>query len=169
MRTSTLSTQAPPEDEEYEDALPRWIPWAATLVCLAGLFVAVYLTFAHYMASSVSLACPATSSINCEKVTTSPQSIVFGVPLPIYGLVYFVVMTGLNLPRTWSSTNSWVAPLRLGLAVAGIGFALYLVATELLVIGAICLWCTAEHVMSFVLLMLVVTGTSRTGLRLLRS
>jgi uncharacterized membrane protein len=34
-------------------------------------------------------------------------------------------------------------------AIGGIGFALWLVYAELVLIGAICLWCTVAHVMAF--------------------
>ena len=38
------------------------------------------------------------------------------------------------------------------------GFVLYLVSAELLIIHAICLWCTAVHVITFILFVLIVTG-----------
>lgn len=167
------TTKAPLEQARYEesgapDTVQRWLPWAATVVCLAGVGVAVYLTLAHYLASSVTLACPGGvhSAINCEKVTTSPQSVVFGIPVAVLGLAYFTGMTLLNLPPAWHRGPWWLAPLRLAISIVGIGFALYLVATELLVIDAICLWCTSAHVLSFALFLLVLAGTTRTGLRL---
>jgi uncharacterized membrane protein len=40
--------------------------------------------------------------------------------------------------------------------VIGILFVLYLVYTELFTIGAICLWCTSVHVITFILFALIV-------------
>jgi uncharacterized membrane protein len=51
------------------------------------------------------------------------------------------------------------------MAVVGICFALYLISAELLIINAICIWCTSVHVLTFTLFVLVGYGTSRTGLR----
>jgi hypothetical protein len=42
------------------------------------------------------------------------------------------------------------------MVVVGIGFVLYLVATELLVIKSICEWCTVVHLLTFAQLLLVV-------------
>ena len=54
-------------------ATPAWLQWTTWALSLAGLGVSIYLTIAHFN-TSVTLACPATSTVNCEKVTTSPQS-----------------------------------------------------------------------------------------------
>jgi uncharacterized membrane protein len=168
LATSTTTSRRrghPAPDAYAEFDLPRWLPWAATLVAVAGTGVSLYLTLTHYLSSSVPLACSATGTVNCEKVTTSAQSMVFGVfPVAVLGLGYFLVMVALNVPVAWRSRFWWLSPLRLALSVVGMGFALYLIATELLVIDAICLWCTSAHVLSFLLLLLVITGTSRIGL-----
>jgi uncharacterized membrane protein len=125
---------------------------------LGAFGVAFYLTLTHYDASAVKLLCSSNGAIDCEKVTTSPQSIVFGVPVALIGLIFYTVMLGLNLPFMWRSRYRWVAPLRLAGVVAGIGMVLYLISAELFQIKAICIYCTAVHALTFVLFMLVVTG-----------
>jgi uncharacterized membrane protein len=40
--------------------------------------------------------------------------------------------------------------------VAGIGFVLWLVYAELVLVGAICIWCTVAHVLAFALFVVVV-------------
>ena len=45
---------------------------------------------------------------------------------------------------------------RLALACAGIAFVMWLVYAELFVIRAICLWCTAMHVLTFALFVVIV-------------
>lgn len=146
--------------------MPTWLPWAAATVSLLGAALAAYLTAAHYTTPAL-LACSDRGVVNCAQVTTSPESKVAGVPVAVLGLAFFLAMTGLNHPRAWRSRGraGWVvALLRLGGVVAGMGFALYLVATELLVIGAICLYCTATHVAAFALFVLVAAGTAQRGL-----
>jgi uncharacterized membrane protein len=125
---------------------------------LAASGVALYLTLAHYDSSSVRLVCSGNGAINCAKVTSSPQSEILGVPVALIGLIYYAVMMALNLPFMWRSRYRWVAPARLLGVVAGIAMVLWLVSAELLIIKAICIYCTAVHVLTFILFMLVVTG-----------
>ena len=89
-----------------------------------------------------------------------------GIPIAVLGMAWFMAMVALNLPAAWRSGAPAVTIARLGLAVGGMGFALYLVSAELLSINAICLWCSLVHVLTFALFVLVVAGTSRLGLAL---
>jgi uncharacterized membrane protein len=147
--------------------ISRWRPVATILVCLAGMGMAAFLTYGHYFDQAViSNACVLGSHhgfIDCGKVTTSSQSMIFGLPVALYGLVYFVVMTALCLPLAWRSESMWVARGRLALAVAGMGFVLYLVSVEFLQLHTLCLECTSVHVLQFALFLLVVTGWYDTG------
>ncbi|MBS1848610.1 MAG: Vitamin K epoxide reductase, partial [Actinobacteria bacterium] len=77
---------------------------AATVANAVGLALAVYLTVEHYSASP-SYLCPATSVLNCQKVTESSYAVVFGVPVALAGLVYFVASIPLHLPAAWRSTS----------------------------------------------------------------
>lgn len=130
------------------------------LVCLFALGVSVYLTISHFQPGSLS--CPfggAThGAINCAKVTTSPESYVFGIPVAILGLAFYVVMTALCLPAAWRSAHRYIAPARLAAAITGVGMVCYLLYAELYEIHAICIWCTTVHVLTFVLFVIVVTG-----------
>jgi uncharacterized membrane protein len=130
----------------------------ALLVCsVAGLGVSIYLTLAHY-SKSVNLVCSNTGAINCEKVTTSPQSMVFGIPVAVLGLLFFVPMLVLSLPAIYQRIDTRIAVLRLAFSVVGMGFVLYLVYAELFIIHAICIWCSSVHVLTFIIFCLVVSG-----------
>jgi uncharacterized membrane protein len=120
---------------------------------VAGLAVSAYLTVEHYTASTA-LACPQTSSFNCVKVTTSQQSVFLGIPVALLGLIYFVAMVGLTVPAAWRLTT--MDRVRLGAAIVGVISVLYLVYAELFLVGSICLWCTAIHVITVALFGLVV-------------
>ena len=137
----------------------RWLAGTATLVSVAGLAVSAYLTVAHYRSAST-LACPDTGLVNCTKVTTSSYAVVFGVPLVLGGLAFFAAMIGLQLPVAWRSGNPAVRWARLGIAVAGMGMVLWLVYVELFRLDAICLYCSAVHVLAFVLFAVTVGGTA---------
>lgn len=143
-----------------------WLPWVATGVALAGVADAIYLTIAHFTTAAI-LACSDTGLVNCARVTTSAQSSIVGVPVAVLGLAYFVAMVGLNLPWSWRASGTagaWLARARLAGAVAGMGFVIYLVSAELLVIGSICLYCTIIHFLAFVLFVLVAVGSTQRGL-----
>jgi uncharacterized membrane protein len=129
------------------------------VLAIAGLAVAGYLTVEHYTASTT-LACPETGVVNCQKVTTSAQSAVFGIPVALLGLLFFAAMVPVSLPAAW---RSGAAPLRwgrIGFALVGVGFVGYLVYTELFTLNAICLWCTAVHVLTVALFAVIAFGTA---------
>ena len=93
-----------------------------------------------------------------QKVLTSPQSVFLGIPVPVYGLVFFIAMLVICLPRFWHTSTWWVPWLRLVMAAVGILFALRLIYEELFEIRSLCLWCTSAHVLSFAMFVIIVTG-----------
>jgi uncharacterized membrane protein len=158
-RPAPARTAAPVKAAAVEEAQPAapplWFQLTTWILSLAGLGVSVYLTIAHYN-TAVTLACPATSTINCEKVTTSPESIVFGIPVAVLGLAFYVFLAVVNSPWAWRITWPPLRWARVGSVVAGILFVLYLIYAELFSIRAICLWCTSVHVITFALFVLIV-------------
>ena len=134
--------------------LPGWVPATTFGLSLAGLAVAIYLTIAEYTAASI-LACPANGTVNCERVLSSSSSKILGIPVSVLGLVFFVGMAALTWPPAWRAADRRIARLRLWASVAGIAFVLYLVYEELFAIGAICLWCTAVHLITFALFVII--------------
>ena len=142
--------------------VPGWLAPSTLIASAAGLGVSIYLTIAHYT-TTVSLACPENSTINCEKVTTSPESFVFGIPVAVLGLVYFVAMLVLNSPVAWRSTAPLIRWTRQLSAFVGAGFVCWLVYAELFKVDAICLWCTSVHVIDFALFALITLGTVATS------
>jgi uncharacterized membrane protein len=127
--------------------------WVLSLFALA---VSIYLTITHYD-SSVTLACSDKGVVNCAKVTTSTQSMVFGIfPVAVLGLGFYLFMAAINSPFGWRLDRREVKWLRLGSVIVGMGFVLYLIYAEVIQIGNICLWCTSVHVATFVIFALLV-------------
>lgn len=143
------------------------VPLATFILALYALGASIYLTITHYD-TSVTLACSDKGIVNCAEVTTSSQSMVFGViPVALIGLAYYVFMTAMNSPWVWrlqrtgsDQVSKIIRRTRLGAIVAGMGFVLYLIFVELIQIGAICLWCTSVHVATFLIFALIVFYTS---------
>ncbi len=146
---------APAGRKAANAARPTVFTLVTFLLSLLGLGVSIYLTVAHY--SSVPLACSDKGLVNCQAVTTSSQSVVFGIfPVAVLGLAFYLFMTAINSPWGWRLTHPLVARLRLASVVVGMLFVLYLVYAELIQIGNICLWCTSVHVITFLLFALMV-------------
>jgi uncharacterized membrane protein len=142
-------------------------PLTTFVLSLYALGASIYLTIAHYD-THVTLACSDKGLVNCEAVTTSSQSVVFGIfPVAVLGLAYYVFMTALNSPWVWRLQQTGSDQLskilrntRIGAIVAGMGFVLYLIYAELIQIKAICLWCTSVHVATFLIFAVIVFYSS---------
>lgn len=124
--------------------------WPA-LFGVAGLLISAYLVGTHYFSEQVPLACATGGVVDCEQVTSSAESMIGPAPVALLGLVWFAVFLGILALRAW-----WPRALTLQLvwSVAGLLTIFYLVYAELFLIGAICLWCTAIHVIVVVLFLL---------------
>ena len=156
-RRATVVASSPP----WMDQPLRWVVPASLALGLLGLGLSIYLTIEHYTAPGT-LACPANSTIDCARVTTSPQSTFAGIPVVLLGLVFFVAAIALCLPPLWRSTTAWIWRARLGLVVLGMLFVVYLIFAELFLVNAFCLWCTAVHLVTFALFAVVAMGTALT-------
>ncbi len=132
--------------------IPRWIRPALAAI---GVAIAAYLTLLHYD-TAVPLYCSNTGSVDCQQVLTSAQSVVLGLPVALYGLVWFAVALWLLVGGSaWKdrAANLWT--------LVGAVAVVYLVYTELIVIGKICLWCTSVHVIVLAIFVLQSLGAPR--------
>jgi len=134
---------------------PRWVARSTLVLAMAALAVSAYLTIAHFTTPDL-LACSGSGAIDCARVTISAQSRFLGIPVAVLGLAWSAAMVGLCSPVAWSSPTLWIRRARLTVACTGMLFVLWLVYAELFVIRAICLWCSAMHVLTFALFVLVV-------------
>jgi uncharacterized membrane protein len=136
----------------------RWWGWASLVLSLVGFGVSLYLTVDHFEGAIP--VCAANGVVDCAKVTTSPQSEVFGVfPVALLGLVFYTALSVVNVPSLWQlrgPAGRLLVHARLALALIGMGMVLYLLYSELFSIKAICLWCTGVHVVTFLVFLLVV-------------
>lgn len=129
------------------------------LLSLLGIADATYLTIAHY-ATKVVLACPDTGIINCAKVTSSSYSEIHGIPLTLFGLLFFIGMLIAQLPWLWNSTSSLIRNGRVAYSITGIVAVFWLVYVELHILHAICLYCSGVHFLTFCLFVTTIIGTS---------
>jgi uncharacterized membrane protein len=144
-------------------AVPLWFQLVTWVLSLAGLGVSIYLTIAHFTDKPLA-GCSESGAINCTKVTTSAQSYVFGIPVAVLGLAFFMAAVALMSPWAWRWASREVALIRIASLVVGVGFVLYLIYAELFIIGAICLYCTSVHAITFLLFVLTAFAAAAWGL-----
>ena len=122
---------------------------AAVGLSVVGLGISIYLTLLHF--AGVAPACPASGAFNCEAVLSSSYAVIPGtsVPTSAAGIVWFGVSAVLWAWRFGRTHLAW----------SGIGLltVLYLVFVEIVRLGAICLWCTATHLLVVGICMIAIT------------
>ena len=151
-------------DDPAERGPAPWLQIATFVLALGGLGVSIYLTIAHFTESALA-GCSESGLVNCTKVTTSPQSYVFGIPVAVLGLAFFVFAVVIMSPWAWRASRREIHLARIASLVVGIGFVLYLVYAELFTIGSICLYCTSVHVITFLLFVLTAFAAAAWGLK----
>lgn len=137
--------------------VPRWAPPAALLLTLVGLGLSAYTLVLHYQPQLA--ACTASLQGGCRATITGSSSRIFGVPVPVLGIIYFAVMTALVVPAAWHPAGL-LAKARVAGVVIGIGMVIYLVYTELVTLSTFCEWCTAVHAVTFALFLVVTVATA---------
>ena len=120
---------------------------AVAVLSLVGIGIAGYLTWVHY--GHIKLVCVSGGG-GCEKVQASSYSELAGVPVAVLGLLGYVgiFVATVFLP---AEAGKLVGAF---LALAGVGFSMYLTWAELFRIHAICQWCVASATIMTALMIL---------------
>ncbi len=117
------------------------------VVGILGLGVAAYLSVQHYDAG-VPLICSRSGLVDCERVLTRPEALWAGIPVALWGVAWFVAAIALavrSLAYGDAPEPPWLRSAAVVWTTAGAAAVVWLVYTELAVIGAVCVWCTAAH------------------------
>jgi uncharacterized membrane protein len=156
---------AAPDEPPAVPPPPTWLIAATGVLALIGLGLSVYLTITHLHPKA--LICSSHGIINCEAVTSSSQSKVFGIfPVAELGLAFYVFLAAACTPWAWrmkrvlrlgpvSIGNQELRWIRLGSVIVGVGFVIYLLFVELFQLNNICLYCTGVHIATFLLFVLI--------------
>jgi len=117
---------------------------AIPVLGLAGMGVAAYLTVTHYQSSDVICLFNA----KCDAVLSSSYSTIWNIPLSLFGLVMYAVITILGALML-RSESEWEHMIALGVyatALAGMVFTGYLYSLEIFVLHAFCSWCIISSI-----------------------
>jgi uncharacterized membrane protein len=141
----------------------RWSRWLISGVAALGALETAYLTWAKLTGAAV--ACPVEG---CDRVLDSTYAAVFGLPLPLFGLLaYGSVLALAALPLAFGSptqterrqqleAQTW--PLLFGLTLAMVVFSGYLMYVMAFELKALCPYCLASALFSLTLLVLTLSG-----------
>jgi uncharacterized membrane protein len=117
------------------------------ILALLGFGVSLYLAFAHYLGYAV----PCNATHGCEAVLNSKYSVLFGLPLAVWGVGYFtaVIVSALL-------ANSYLLWRKILTAVLGLGSlaALVFISLQFFVIKQICQYCLTTDLLSILLFIL---------------
>jgi len=127
----------------------KFLLYILPIISFLGFIDASYLTAKHYLET------PVTCSIfeGCEKVTTSSYAIVFGIPVALSGIIFYLTIFILSIAFIEIKNKKLLSFIFI---VASLGFAasLWFVYLQLFVIGAICLYCVLSAFFSTIIFIL---------------
>jgi len=129
----------------------------ALLVALAGVAVAIYLVREHVTVTEGGLAegllCGGGAAFDCNAVAASEHSWMLGAPVALWGLVFYIAMSGLALATLWFRPAERAAASSLGVLAACVAlmFDAYLAWIMVARIGSVCLGCVASYAINLLL------------------
>ncbi|MDB4907347.1 MAG: Vitamin epoxide reductase [Gemmatimonadetes bacterium] len=131
------------------------------LIALLGLFVALYLTL-YKLGYIGQLVCAVGS---CEKVQTSRWATLFGLPVALWGVGFYVAVLLLSIMRLQPPLDESAAIRKALLAITGFGviFSGWLTWLEAYRIEAWCQWCVISAILTLILFLLCVTDAEQPG------
>ncbi|HYY91970.1 MAG TPA: vitamin K epoxide reductase family protein [Candidatus Dormibacteraeota bacterium] len=126
-----------------------------TAMSAFGLWASTMVFVVYYTLKSSLPFCPPPSQgiswfprVDCGAVLSSPYSSIFGVPLELVAIFYFVINLGLIYLISFGPDRAFRPAFR-SLFVwrfAGLIIVPYLLFVELVILHAICIYCTMMHV-----------------------
>ena len=132
--------------EAGELPVPRWMDFLTPILAIAGLGVALYLTYVE--TQSVQAICGPIG--DCNAVQSSRYATLFGVlPVGLLGAIGYIAILLAWLAGRFASAGlkSLASPAIFTMALLGTIYSAYLTYLELFVIRAVCIWCLTSAVL----------------------
>ena len=123
----------------------------ALLAALLGVAVAIFLVREHLTVTEGGLVegllCGGGASFDCNAVAASEYSWMLGVPIALWGLVFYITMSGLALATLLFQPSERAAAASLGVLAACVAlvFDAYLAWIMVARIGSVCLGCVTTY------------------------
>lgn len=127
-----------------------WVRRALFGLSLVGIFIATYLFIAY--STEATIACGG-GSHGCDAVRVSRWASMFGLPTPLWGMMFYtgmaLIMVTRTLKPTWNSR--WMYRLTMVGATVGLVESVFLTGVQALEIKQYCTWCLASAVTALLL------------------
>ncbi len=120
------------------------------IVFLSVVGIADSLYLAESAVTKTPLVCDIEGLNDCNVVAQSPYAKLFGIPLGIYGIGFYVVMLILALLVRYTPQSLWRGALFIW-ALVGALASLCFVYIQLVLIQAVCVYCLVSALISFLL------------------
>ena len=108
------------------------------LFAFAGLADSAYL--AQHETNGTPLLCNIEHLTGCNIVAQSPYSEIFGVPLAVYGILFYAILFALAALEL-ALFDRFLRRVLQGLATFGVLASLYFVVVQIFIIQALCVYC----------------------------
>lgn len=120
---------------------------------LIGIVIAIYVSQSFLRKASI-----VCISTGCETVRKSPLAYPLGIPVPLFGLVGYLILGISSFLRTMkqkSDTLTTLANIMLGVAIFGISFVTWFTYTEIFIIRGICMWCGISAINMYIIFAII--------------
>lgn len=124
--------------------------FALIFFTICGLFISMFLAYQYSLPQPMT--CIGDDVNSCEIVRNSPYSSVFGVKMPLLGILYFMALLVIQIVQLEELVAYGIVNKVLGLTIfAGALFETFMTLIQFFVIKSFCVWCTSVEVVVLIL------------------
>lgn len=138
------------------NSIRKWALWVAVFAAILGMVLSGFSTQRHLRIQREGLMeqsyCAVSDTINCDAVSTSSYSEMFGIPISWLGLLFYLCILGLTLFAIFSKKDrhssvaiSWFC------ACASIGYSVFLGYVSYVILDVFCVECFGMYVANILL------------------
>lgn len=130
------------------------------ILSILGVFDTSYLTETHLRGAA--LVCGAISNLSkCNVVATSSYSAIYGIPVSLLGLLFYIaIMLGVGIYYA-RSRNLTLLHWLIVFTGAGVLFSLYLLYIQAFVLKAFCQYCLASDLLTLMIFTILIVRYKR--------
>ncbi len=134
------------------------VAWPHVILSAFGLAASGYATYAHALVlAGRDTGCSVSETISCDKVIGSQYGEVFGIPLGVFGALFWAIVIVTAISSKNVSPRS-AALQRLAVGTVGLMTSLVLAYISLGVLHKLCLVCASTHILSGINFLVALAG-----------
>lgn len=126
--------------------MKKWQFIILSILILLGFADSVFLTYEHYALTNIG--CPVSPWINCLAVTTSKYSEIFGIPLALFGVIYYLLM---GIFVYFGRASKMFRHFFVITSTFGALFSVYLIFVQAVLLKVFCIYCLLSAAISFLI------------------